>query len=480
MAKSIKKHNGNNSGDTFGSWTLIEFIGAGGNGDVWKASQPNQPPHAIKILKGITTESYERFKIETEALERLGHLDGIVPLIDKHIPSKKEVATPWFVMPLATPFSDYIKGKSHENIVRDFLDLAEVIKELHAENISHRDIKPANFLFLNDRLCLSDFGLVKYPDRKDLTKQKRDIGAKFTMAPEMRRIAHRANGLPADVYSLSKSLWIALTGEELGFDGQYSLSSTLALKNYLKDTYTSTLDQLLAECTDTEPDRRPTITRFIFRLEEWLELINDFHTRNLTEWSEVTQKLFPLGAPSRATWTEIDDICAVLSEVAKIPSLNHMFYPTGGGNTITGVSRSEEEGTIELRIGEKMAEILKPKKLTYESFGNDTSWSYFRLEADEIEPTGIDAALGRERIDEALTEIVPGQYIPYYHWDNNEFNDEPLPDSARPVSRFLKGSFVFFSTRSAYNLNPGTYDARHHKMNEKEFRRYIERNAKQS
>lgn len=44
---------------------------------------------------------------------------------------------------------------------------------------------------------------------------------------------------------------------------------------------------------------------------------------------------------------------------------------------------------------------------------------------------------------------------------------------------FLCGSFVFFGTRSIYNRVSGTYDARHNKMTEDEFRGYIQRSAEQ-
>lgn len=74
-------------------------------------------------------------------------------------------------------------------------------------------------------------------------------------------------------------------------------------------------------------------------------------------------------------------------------------------------------------------------------------------------------------------EIEPGKYVPYDHWDNYEYDGYPLPSSARPVTRFLKGSFVFFSTRSFYNGNRATYDARHNAKTEDEFRDYIRRSA---
>lgn len=466
------------AGGFFDGWLLEAPLGAGGNGDVWKAARPGQTSQAIKILRSVSAETYERFKIETSTLETLGRVPGIIPLLEKFVPDDKSDSTPWFTMPVAVPFEQYIQGRKPFDIVEDFIVLAGTIQRLHDVGISHRDIKPANFLYYQGQLCLSDFGLVKYPERATITPPRRDIGAKFTMAPEMRRKAHSANGMPADVYSFAKSLWIALTGQELGFDGQYNPLSTLALSQYLANMYTTTLDRLLEECTDTEPDRRPAVSSVIARLQEWLAICRDFHARNLTEWTELTRKLFPLGAPTRSTWEGVDAICLVLAEIAKIPSLNHMFYPTGGGNTITAVSTAAEEGMIALHIGEKMVEIVKPAKLTFESFGNDTNWSYFRLEAAPVAPSGVKGAISAERTYEALTEISPGHYIPYACWDHNEYNGKPLPDSARPAGRYLSGAFVFFSTRSIYNADPSTYDARHNKMSEEKFRDYIARHAR--
>lgn len=473
-----KKINEFSPGQNFNDWILETELGAGGNGVVWKASKVGEKPLAIKILKSINDETYARFKIETSTLESLGHIRGIIPLIEKFIPTDKSGPTPWFAMPIATSFEQYVQGKKPIEIVEDFIKLAEVIENLHARKIAHRDIKPANFLFYDGQLCLSDFGLVKYPNRIAITPQKRDVGAKFTMAPEMRRTAPAADGLPADVYSFAKSLWIALTGEDLGFDGQYNPASTLALTSYLPETYTTTLDRLLSECTETEPRNRPNISAVKLRLREWLDICGDFHTRNLTEWTELTHKLFPLGAPTRTTWSNIDSICAVIDQIAKVKALNHMFYPTGGGHTVTGVSRAAETGLIALHVGEKSADILKPAKLTYESFGADMRWSYFRLEAAPLHPTGIAKSLGLDGISEELTEIAPGHYDSYACWQYDEFKGEPLPESARPISRYLSGTFVFFSTRSVYNQDAATYDARHEKMTEEEFRNYIERNAK--
>lgn len=465
------------AGDVFDGWLLEEPLGAGGNGDVWKATRNGQVAQAIKILRSVSTETYERFKIEANTLEKLGRMPGIIPLLEKFVPDDKSGSTPWFTMPVAVPFEYYIQGRKSYDIVEDFIALAGTIQRLHDVGIAHRDIKPANFLYYEGQLCLSDFGLVKYPDRATITPLRRDIGAKFTMAPEMRRNAHSANGLPADVYSFAKSLWIALTGQEQGFDGQYNPLSTLALSQHLANMYTTTLDRLLEECTDTEPERRPAMASVIARLHEWLAICRDFHIRNLTEWTELTHKLFPLGAPTRSTWEGVDAICLVLAEIARIPSLNHMFYPSGGGHTITAVSTAAEEGMIALHIGAKMVDFLRPAKLTFESFGSDMNWSYFRLEAAPVAPSGVEGAISSDQTYETLTEISPGRYVPYTCWEYEEYEGNPLPDSARPAGRYISGAFVFFSTRSTYNGDPSTYDARHNTMSEEEFRAYIARNA---
>ena len=462
-------------GDAVGAWKLEANLGAGGNGDVWRVSQEKHKDAAMKILRRVDPLSYKRFRAEVEVLADNNDVTGIVPVIDFYLPDESDHSPPWYVMPLATPLEQFLDGKSETEIVEEFIRLAETLKTLHNRQISHRDIKPQNILALDGRLCLSDFGLVKYPARQPLTPPRRDVGAKYTMAPEMRRFAAEANGLPADVFSFAKTLWMALTRNHLGFDGQYIATSDLGIKNFLRDTYTTILDRLLTECTDNEPTRRPSIHAVSQRLDEWLVLNDDFHRRNLTEWKELMQRLFPMGAPTRATWTGVDAICAVLNEVGKVDSLNHMFYPSGGGNTITNVSRAGENNFIAIEaLG---VSILKPFKLTFESPGQSSEWNYFRLEAEEVNPIGECESEG-DQLREYLTEIEPGVYASRDLWDDRGYEyGEELPSTARPVVRYLKGSFVIFSTRSPYNLDSSTYDTRHEKVSEDEFRDYIERNA---
>ncbi|MGO7449474.1 protein kinase [Rhizobium ruizarguesonis] len=461
------------AGEKFGKWTLVEEIDSGGNADVWRSAHPDHPSAAIKILRDLGEEPYARFRNEISALQKLGDVKGIIPMLDFYFPDGKG-ERPWYAMPLAISSMEFLRGADSKSIVSEFVRLGETLTTLHARKIAHRDIKPQNLLGWESRLCFSDFGLVKYPDLTPITKPRRDVGAKFTMAPEMRREAAGADGLPADVFSFAKTLWIFLTGKHLSFDGPYVASSSVGLKNFMPGEYTTTLDELLTDSTQHDPTARPPIDEVVERLRDWLKIAGDFQLRNANEWHEFSKTLFPLQNPGQADWTDVAAIVAVLNEVAKVPSLNHMFFPDGGGMTLEEVRLAPEAGFIELHMG--YVALLKPAKLSYVSFGLDPKWDYLRLEAEPVDPTGHYPTKEGDYL-EYLSELRPGQYA---HPDVYEYRhdyERVLPEGSRGVVRYLKGSFVFFSTSSPYNQDSATYDARHEKMSEASFKEYMGRHA---
>ncbi|WP_284450588.1 protein kinase domain-containing protein [Methylophaga thalassica] len=463
-----------------GDWRLESKLGVGGNGEVWSATHIAKSSGAIKLLKNIRSVVYDRFRSEVEAIEKNQDIVGVIPLIDSFLPEDISSQVPWYVMPKALKFTDWRDGKSILQIVEGMLELAKTIHELHQRKFHHRDIKPANILFLNDRLYISDFGLVKYPDRLDITPEKSDVGPKYTMAPEMRRYAHQADGEAADIYSFAKTLWIAIVGDMQCFDGQYSPLSVISINSVCTGLYTKSLNELLAECTDNSPELRPRMKDVINRIEDWIRINNDFHQQNLTEWFDLQNRLFPAGMPESVTWTNSENIITVLNEIGKTKSLNHTFLPGGGGNTFIGAEHAKEVGMIAIKISDSIYDYIKPRKLTFESFGLNPKWNYFRLEVEDIELTDVYDGKRSFTCYEELVELQANKYAQRYHWDIHEYQGEPLTEDARLVCRYFSGCFVIFSTRSPYNLDPTTYDGRHNKMTEQAFRDYIFRNASRS
>ncbi len=196
----------------------------------------------------------------------------------------------------------------------------------------------------------------------------------------------------------------------------------------------------------------------------------DFYEINRQAWIDIQNKIFPTGIPKHCEWTKLEDIISVLNIIGSIDNSNHMFYPTGGGLDVESSKLSTESNCIEIFTG--LTDILKPKRLTFESFG-DPIWNYFRIETYDLEPSGVYKE--RDYPSEELTEIEAGKYINRSYWDEGEYQGQKLPKSARVLTRHLKGSFVIFAKSSYYNRNSSTYDARHNKMTSDEFREYIEK-----
>lgn len=450
-------------------------IGSGGNANVYLAK--NLKTGEMVALKELKTggkffkEKKDRFCIETRLVQRIQNsVNGIIPIYDAGLPDKKNKKF-WYAMPIAEPIAKKFLGQeSIEEITGCIIELANVMDVLHKKGIVHRDIKPSNIYFYKGIYCFGDFGLVDYPEKEDLTKLKEPVGAKATIAPEMKRDAKNSDGKKADVYSLAKTLWMLLTHNETGFDGTYDAESKLmGLSGILKGEHIVELEELLYDSTREEPELRPTMEQFARRLEEWLDIKADYEKSNLSQWKYIQNTLFGKIVPDSARWSDIDDIITVLNFLGRMPNINHMFVPSGGGEDFESAERAEEDGCICIKSLGNV--IVKPKCLYAENVEKDYIWSYFRLELDELKPI-FEIVDGQTY--ENLTEDVAGHYVSWVCGNYGYYDDgTPLPANYRIVYRYLKGSFVIFAKSSIYNDISGTYDARHSKMTAEEFRDYI-------
>ena len=468
-----------------GEYKIIRRMDGGGNANVFVAENVRGEAVAIKILREESGNGKKavkrnrkkriRFKIETEMVVGIqDEIEGVIPIFSYGLPDKRTKKY-WYAMPIAIPLEDRLKEvKSLEDKVNCVLELARTLEALHKKDIVHRDIKPKNIYFYNGKYCLGDFGLVDYPEKRDLTSFQEAVGPKATMAPEMRYNAKNADGKKADVYSLAKTLWIVLTGVDHGFEGRYEEDDAIiGLRNdkRYKKEHLVELEALLKQATEYDPSLRPSMETFVTTLEKWLEIVSNFQKSNYSEWKYLQNRLFPKTVPLHAEWRDIDSIIKILNDIGSMPGLNHMFLPTGGGQDVESAKYANEEGCICLVAG-GCNYIFKPYRMELENYGkNDYRWSYFRLQLEPIEP--IFNAI-YEDCRESLIEDFPGHYIESNLANYGRYNDgTEFPKGYRQVDRFLKGSFVIFSKQSVYNHISGTYDARHNKMSSIEFQYYI-------
>lgn len=208
---------------------------------------------------------------------------------------------------------------------------------------------------------------------------------------------------------------------------------------------------------------------------------DSFRNKNLSQWESAIRKIFRDGVPSKCKWNNVEDIILTLYKISSHESLSHAFLPSGGGMDLSWIDKSNEEGCIELHFGVSVY-IVKPFLLSFHSLGPENfEWAYFRLETGNLEPSGVYDQLMYDM--EELIEIGPGKYINFSYWDRDfmgydeDGNEMPFPKGTRTVTRQLKGAFVIFAKTSVYNQISGTYDARHNKVTNEEFEKYIAKMA---
>ncbi len=207
----------------FGKYVLLEEIGRGGMGLVYRAKQKRADRVvALKLVrrelllpwaKESHTSALERFEHEVQATARLDH-PNIVSVFDVGDMDRE----PFFSM-------QYVEGESLGEMLRDgpldnrqaatYMDqVAQAVAYAHGEGILHRDLKPQNILVdkKTDKPLVADFGLAKLQENADeLTKSGDFMGSPPYMSPEQATDPSRI-GEQADVYSLGATLYHLLTG----------------------------------------------------------------------------------------------------------------------------------------------------------------------------------------------------------------------------------------------------------------------------
>lgn len=461
-------------------YTTIKNLGSGGNACVIAVADNKGNQYALKPLDKeylSRRDKRERFLREVNVMKNtLSDLSGVIPIIDS---CKKGY---WYVMPIAKKSMDVVKemNMNLDQRIEAFLTISDTLKIIHSRKISHRDIKPANILYYNEHFCFCDFGLCHIENSK-LTQKRDNIGAKFTIAPEMKRDSKKSDPYKADVYSMGKTLWMYLTENEDAFEGTYNpLEKGIGLHflERYKKAYIAEIEFLLEKATKDNPEERPTIDEFHCILSKWLiaSKNKDEEAIQKSEFKIIKHYLNPSIDINSLTITTPEDIVKALNHFRLAPTLNHMLYPKGGGLDFDSAEMAKENGCIALRSDFGTIEILKPKQFVFESF-DDYKWFYFLLEADKLTPI----LTKQDVLSEELLEDTPGHYCDDYDFVYGVYDydsGKKLPPEARKIKRFCRGTFLIVPKFGYYNQQPSTYDARHNNCTPEEFKAHMQKMKK--
>jgi predicted ATPase len=256
-------------GTPFGRYGLIELLGRGGMGEVWRAHDTvTDRVVAIKLLPANFSENQEfqeRFRREAHAAARLD-TPHVVPIYDYG-----EIDGQLFVS------MRLIQGSNLQAVLADgpleparavrvIEQVATALHAAHEVGLLHRDVKPSNILLdKNDFAYLIDFGIARAADDTRLTKTGNTIGTFAYVAPE--RLGQQGSeDARADIYALACVLYECLTGSPpfSGDDMAWLIAAHLSIPppqpSAAQPNISPQFDQVIATGMAKNPDQRYATT----------------------------------------------------------------------------------------------------------------------------------------------------------------------------------------------------------------------------
>jgi serine/threonine protein kinase, bacterial len=213
-------------GEVFGPYRLLELLGRGGMGEVWRAYDTRRERTvAVKRLSGgwaDVPEFRKRFRLEARATAQLSSEHVIVihdyGEIDRRLFIDMRLAAGG---DLGDLIGDHPDGLPPAQATDLCTQIADGLEAAHHARLIHRDVKPSNVLLAPDsgghRAYLVDFGIAKVADEltsTGLTASGHALGTPAYMAPELID-GSRPAGPASDIYALGCVLFEMLTGRRV-------------------------------------------------------------------------------------------------------------------------------------------------------------------------------------------------------------------------------------------------------------------------
>ncbi|GAA2033816.1 hypothetical protein GCM10009839_37860 [Catenulispora yoronensis] len=260
-----------------GRYRLVDRLGAGGFGRVWRALDTSlEVEVAIKevvlppeLTDAERTDRLTRARREARSAARLRGNPHVVSVHDVVIDDE----TPWIVMELVPgrSLAERLRADgalSVEQTTRVARALLIALGASHAAGIVHRDVKPANVMLTDDgQVQLTDFGIAVLTTDTRLTTAGHFIGSVEYLAPE--RAKGEESRPAADMFSLGATLYHAVEGTSaFARDTAAATLGAVLFDGAPAPSRAGALTPLLAALLSKDPNARPDSARALRMLDE--------------------------------------------------------------------------------------------------------------------------------------------------------------------------------------------------------------------
>jgi TolB-like protein/tRNA A-37 threonylcarbamoyl transferase component Bud32/Flp pilus assembly protein TadD len=252
-------------GKTISHYKIIEKLGKGGMGVVYKAHDTKldrfvalkfMPPHLI-----TSEDEKKRFIHEAKAASTLDHLNICT------IHEIGETDDGQMFIAMACYEGESLNDKiglgpiSIDEALNITIQIAHGLSKAHEKHIIHRDIKPANIMVTTDGVVkIVDFGLAKLSGQTKLTKEGSTLGTTAYMSPEQIQGTHV--DIRTDIWSLGVLLYEMVTGQT-PFKGDYDQAVLYSIMNEMPGPLTGVrtgvpmeLERIVNKIISKNPDER--------------------------------------------------------------------------------------------------------------------------------------------------------------------------------------------------------------------------------
>lgn len=234
------------------------LVGEGGSGAVFKVTNPDGEPFAVKCLDPdrVTRDKRKRFRNELRFCQEHRH-KNVVRVLDHGITHVKGRSCPFYVMPYYPATLRHLmkQGMPHNKVLAYFSQILDGVEAAHLLAVWHRDLKPENLLYSpdSDTLVVADFGIAHFTEDylHTLVETKpHDRLANFQYAAPEQRAKGQSVDQRADIYALGLMVNEMFTGSIIQGAGYTRISDLVPDFGYLDDLVDSMVQQ--------SPDERPS------------------------------------------------------------------------------------------------------------------------------------------------------------------------------------------------------------------------------